>query len=127
MNLSKLLTYHAIITLAAAIVLVIAPAFIPHTVNIEVSHDQFLLCYFLAAAEFALAYLSFYSRTITDPAAIKLVALTIIIFHGGTLMLELFALAKGLSPKIITNIIARIVIIALFYFYGILKPARTGR
>lgn len=121
MNIYKLLTFHAIITLAAAIVLVVAPSFIPKTVDIEIQHGQFLLCYFLAAAEFALAYLSFYSRKINDRAIMRLITITIIIFHASTFLLELFALSNGLSTKIIANIVARVIIIVLFYYYGIVR------
>ncbi len=61
MNLKILLLIHAIITLAAGIVLVVAPTIIPQTVNIKIAPDEYLLCYFLAAAEFGIAYLSFFS------------------------------------------------------------------
>jgi hypothetical protein len=125
MNLNKLFAIHAFITLAAALVLICAPSVIPHTVNIQMGPGQFLLCYFLAAAELALAYLSFYSRNITDKAALRHVVITMIIFHGMTLLLEVFALSRGISPKILVNILARVVIIALFYFYGILKTAQV--
>jgi hypothetical protein len=121
MNLYRLLTFHAIITLAAALVLIFAPAGIPATVGIKVEKDQFLLCYFLAAAEIAIAYLSFYGRKISDPEFIHLIVVTMIIFHASTLLLESYAMAKGLSNKILANIFARILIIGLFYYYGIMK------
>lgn len=125
MNLYRLFTFHAIITLAAALLLVFAPAAIPATVEITVKQDQFLLCYFLAAAELAIAYLSFYGRKLTDPAMIRLITVTFIIFHAATLVLELYALSEGVSLKIIVNIIARLIIIALFYYYG-LKPFKLS-
>jgi hypothetical protein len=126
MNINKLLIFHAIITLAAGLVLIVYPPLIPATVNIELHQNQFLLCYFLAAAELALAYLSFYGSKRTDFATLRMVTFTMIIFHSATLLLELFALANGLSPKIIANIVARIVIIGLFYYYGNLRISKSG-
>lgn len=125
MNLHKLLTFHAIITLAAGLVLVFGPSVIPATVNIKMEQSQFLLCYFLAAAEFALAYLSYYGRKITDPQMMRLIVITMIIFHAATLLLELFALSNGLSSKIIANVVARLIIIGLFYYYGIMKRSKS--
>lgn len=124
MNLYKLLAFHAVVTMAAGMVLIIAPSVIPGTVNIELQHSQFLLCYFLAAAEFALAYLSFYSRKITDVTVMRHITITMIIFHAATLLLELFALGNGLSPKIIANVVARVIIIGLFYYYGIMELSK---
>jgi len=74
MNLKKLLLIHAIITLAAGIVLVIAPSLIPKTVNIEPLPNQYLLCYFLRASEIGIAYLSFFSRFIKDKYALRIVS-----------------------------------------------------
>lgn len=121
MNVQKLFLFHAIITLAAAIVLVASPTLIPRTVNIDIQKEQYLLCYFLAAAELAIAYLSFYSRKITDPFAIRIITITMIIFHTATALLELLAFSNGLSPKIIANVLARIIIVILFYYYGLKK------
>lgn len=121
MNLQRLLFIHAIITIAAGILLVVAPAAIPQTVNIQLTSNQYLLCYFLGAAEFAIAYLSFFSRNIKDYHALRIIIITFIIFHGATGILELYALQQGLTSKIIANIILRIIIVGLFYFYGIYK------
>ncbi|WP_119080894.1 hypothetical protein [Chitinophaga alhagiae] len=125
-HLHRLLAFHAIVTLAAGLVLIMAPAAIPGTVDIQLQPGQFLLCYFLAAAEFALAYLSFYSRKLTDPVMLRLVAVTMIIFHGVTLLLELYALGDGLSPRIMANIVARAVIIGLFFYYGMVKLPKSA-
>ncbi|MBA3662907.1 MAG: hypothetical protein H0W61_01675 [Bacteroidetes bacterium] len=119
MNLKLLLFIHALVTFAAGIVLVITPSFIPSSVNIHINSAEYLLCYFLAAAEFAMAYLSFRSRKISDTAALRVISISFIVFHASTLILELFALSQGLSVKIISNVIVRIFIVILFYFYGV--------
>jgi len=121
MDLKKLLLFHAIVTLAAGIVLVVAPSLIPQTVNIKIAPNEYLLCYFLGAAEFGIAYLSFFSRTLDDKSALRIISKTFIVFHAATGVLELYALLEGLSPKIIVNILLRIVIVVLFYYYGVSK------
>lgn len=121
MNLKILLLFHSIITLAAGIVLVIAPAIIPGTVNIQLLANQYLLCYFLGAAEFGIAYLSFFSRTINDQSALRIIIISFIVFHAASGILELYAFSEGVSSKIICNIILRIIIVILFLYYGIYK------
>lgn len=118
-NLNILLTVHAIITLAAGIVLIIAPAAIPHTVHIQIHPDQYLLSYFLGAAEISIAYLSFCSTKINDKYALRLIARSFIIFHCATAALEVYGLFSGSDPKIIVNIVLRIIISILFYFIAV--------
>ena len=124
MNLKTLLAIHAIITLAAGIVLIISPDIIPSTVNISLQPSQYLLCYFLAAAEIALAYLSWFGRKIEDKTSLSLIVTAIIIFHAATLFLELYAYSNGLSSKIIPNVIARVVIIILISYFGLYKMSK---
>ncbi|MES2515290.1 MAG: hypothetical protein V4580_14150 [Bacteroidota bacterium] len=125
MNLKTLLSVHALLTFAAGIVLIVAPSVVPDTVNIQINKDQYLLCYFLGAAEIAIAYLSFVSRNLTDKQALKMIVTTFIIFHGATALLEFYGLTQGISLKIIGNIILRSMIVVLFYYYGILKKRTT--
>lgn len=120
MNLRKLLLIHAIVTLAAAVVLVVAPAAIPATVNVPLLPEQYLLCYFLAAAELAIAFLSFAGRNLQDKQATRLIVQSFILFHAATGLLESYALLQGISSKIIANIGLRVVIVLLFYRYGAL-------
>jgi hypothetical protein len=56
--LRLLFIVHGVVTLAAAMVLAALPAVIPATVDIPISPQGFLLSYFLAAAELAIAVLS---------------------------------------------------------------------
>ena len=119
-GLKILFVIHAAVTLAAAIALVVAPAWIPGMINIEISREQYLLSYFLGAAEFAIAFLSFQSRNITDKYALKNIVITFIIFHAVTGLLLPFGAFDGINMGIIIgNIILRVVISFLFYFLGI--------
>ncbi len=121
MNLKKLLIIHAVLTLAASIALVLAPWFIPATVNIVLRPDAYLLSYFLAASELGIAYLSFRSIKIKDTQFLRLVSSTLVVFHAATAALELFAFTQGLSSKIFYNIALRVIIVFLFSYYGIYK------
>lgn len=126
MNIKKLLIIHAIVTLAAGLVLIIFPTVIPQTVNMMIEKNQYLLCYFLAAAEVAIAYLSFYASKLKDAQSLKLIINTMIIFHAVTLLLELLAyMQEGVGNKIVPNIALRIVIIILFGYFGLYKISKS--
>lgn len=119
--LQRLLLVHALITLAASVVLIVAPAVIPETINISIASNQYLLCYFLGAAEVSIAFLSFFARRIADKKALRVIAATFIVFHLMTAVLETIALIHGISLRIIFNIFLRIVISLLFWYYGIYR------
>ena len=119
--LNGLLIIHWLITFAAGIVLIIAPTAIPKTVDIDISSNEYLLCYFLGAAELGIAFLSFFGREIEDKKALRLISSTFIVFHLATGALETYALTQGISSKIISNIPLRIIIASLFWYYGIHK------
>jgi hypothetical protein len=116
-----LLFVHGLITLAAAVVLIIAPAAIPGTIGIDISQDQYILCYFLAASELAIAFLSFFARSIDDKRSLRLIALSFIMFHLATAILEAYAASEGGNKKILINIIFRLLIAALFWYYGVYR------
>lgn len=126
MNLKILLTAHAIITLAAGIVLIVAPTTIPKTVNIDINPDEYLLSYFLGAAELGIAYLSFYSRKINDRYALRIIITSFIIFHLSTGVLEVYGLFQGVDFKIIGNITLRVLVSILFFYYGIHKNKKLS-
>jgi hypothetical protein len=122
--LKALFTVHSIVTFAASILLIVAPALIPGTVNIVLSSHQYLLCYFLAAAEIGIAYLSFSAGKIEDGYSLRTICSTFIVFHISTAGLEIAALTQGLSANIVPNVILRIIISVLFWYYGIYKIKR---
>ena len=120
-KLNILLIAHAIVTLAAGILLIIAPTIIPNAVDVHISSDQYILCYFLGAAELSIAYLSFSAKKIDDQYSLRVIAATFIVFHAATTILEIYELLQGVGVQIIGNIILRLVVIGLFYYYGIHK------
>jgi hypothetical protein len=119
MTLRLLFTLHAIATIAAAIVLVLAPTAIPRTVGIIIMPSAFLLCYLLAGAELCIGVISWGAREVTDAKALRVVVTGFIVFHGASAMFELWAVTAGLSGRIWANVVFRIVAVALFAYYGI--------
>lgn len=120
---------HGIITLAAAIVLVVAPAAIPATVGIELDADGFLLSFFLAAAELSIAMLSLGATRLTDPAAVGLIVAVFVVFHLSTAVLEIvFLLFTPVTGVLLANIVVRIVAAAIFVLAWRIwrRPATTS-
>lgn len=123
MNLARLLFFHALLTLAAGLVLIVAPAAIPGFVGIEVAPGANLLSYLLGAAEVSLAVLSYFSRQLNDRQALQLVCLTFISFHSLTAVVEVYAFTQGVSSRIWANVALRVIVTALFTYYGLrIKP-----
>lgn len=116
---------HGVATLAAAVVLAVAPGAIPSTVNIPLDRAGFLLCYLLAATELAIALLSFGAVRLTDRAAVRLIVMVFIAFHLTTGVLELGYLTyTPASPALIANAVVRFGAAGVF---AILWRVRLGR
>jgi hypothetical protein len=113
-GLRALLVVHGCITLAAAIVLAVAPGLIPGLVGIQLEPSAYVLAYLLAGAEFGLAMLSFGGSRLSDVRALRLIAWSCIAFHGSSGVLEVVAYAQGASAAILANVVARAVIVGLF-------------
>ena len=127
MNLSRLFFIHSVITLLAALVLLVKPEVIPEAVNISIGEQQYLICYLLAAAEIAISLLSFGAAYLKDTKALRLISLCFIAFHMSTATVEFAVLSNEGSPKIWANVALRLIVSGLFYYYGRfkLKPATT--
>lgn len=123
-NIHRILLMHSIMTCLAGIMLIVSPSIIPDTVEVHVQKNQYLLCYLLAAAEFAIAYLSFSSRKINDFAILKPIIITLIIFHASTMALEIVSITNGVSLTLLGNIIARGIIVFMFSFFGLYKGSK---
>src|SRR5690348_2053969 len=117
--LNTWLVIHAVITLAAGVVLIIAPQAIPHTVDITLPVKAQLLAYFLGAAEIAIAFLSYMARTIKDIHALSIIIWTFILFHAATTLVEVYdMIINGFSTVLLLNIGVRVAAISLFVYLG---------
>jgi hypothetical protein len=121
MTLRLLFGLHAILTLAAGVVLVMWPRAIPATVGINVEPGAYLLCYLLAAAEFGVSALSWGAMTITDARARRIIIIAFIVLHATSGLMEVFAFASGLNGAIWGNVALRALVVVLFAYYGLLK------
>jgi hypothetical protein len=125
--LRVLFLVHGVVTLAAAVVLAVLPAAIPGTVGIAIDADGFLLSYFLAAAELAMALLSFGAAWLTDIPALRLIVVVFIVFHLATAGLEIAYLSfTSASPVLLANIAVRIIAAGLFFFAWRTRPRRVA-
>ena len=115
-GLRALFVIHGFITLAAGVVLIVAPDLIPGMVGIRLEPDAYLVAYLLAGAEIGLAVLSFGASRVTDPRTLRLIVWSLVAFHGSSGILELYAYARGANVAILANAAARAVIIGLFAY-----------
>jgi hypothetical protein len=115
-GLRILLVVHGFITLAAGIVLAVAPDLIPSVVGVRLEASADVVAYLLAGAEFGLAVISFGGSRLTDQRALRLIAWSCIVFHGSSGVLEMYAYAQGVSVAIVGNVAARAIIVALFVY-----------
>ena len=112
--LSIVLLAHGVITLAGAVVLTVFPTAIPAAVGITLGRSDYLLVYLVAAAELAVAVLSFGAARLTDRAALGLVVATLVVLHGASGSLNLLYLGQtGFSAVLIANTCARAAVVAV--------------
>lgn len=127
MNLSRLLLIHAIITLGAGFVLIVAPGMIPATVGIRMDPSAYLICYLLGAAELSIAVLSLYGSSPRHSDALRVICLTIIVFHAFSAIVEILAYIQGVSAAIWINVAVRVIAVILFVYYGIYKNTEKNQ
>ena len=121
MNLSRLLLFNAVATLAASIVLFVDPGLIPNVIGIKLDRSAHVMSYLLGSSELTLAALCYYGRTLKDAKALRAIAITFIIFHASSGMAEVLALVQGVSALVWWNVGVRSVMVALFMCYGLYK------
>ena len=118
-GLRKLLIFHGVATLLAAVVLFVSPGLIPGMAGVRLAPDAYLMAYLLAGAEFGIAFLSFGGARLGDPRALRLVADSCIVFHATSAVLESYAAYQGAGNlALVANVVARLIIIALFVHFS---------
>jgi len=113
---------HGLITLAAAVVLVVAPGLIPSTVGIELPPGAELLAYLLAGCEFGIAVISLMAATVSDGLAVHVIAAGFAVLHLSTGILEVVALAGGAAPFLWGNVVVRVVATVVFAVIAFRPP-----
>ena len=114
-TLRTLFGIHGVITLAGAVVLAAFPTAIPSLVGIPISRSEYLLVYLVAAAELAVAVLSFGAIRITDWAALRLIVATFVVLHTASGIFDIVYMALTQAKAVmIANTVLRFVVVALF-------------
>jgi len=113
-TLRAVFALHGLITLAGAVVLTVFPQAIPSMVGITLTRPDYLLVYLVAAAELAVAVLSFGAIRITDWAALGLVVTTLVVLHAtsGVLDVVYMALTQP-NATMISNTVLRFAVVAV--------------
>jgi hypothetical protein len=106
---------HGLITLAGAVVLTASPTSIPSAVGITLERPDYLLVYLVAAAELAVAVLSFGAIRIADWAALRLIVTTLVVLHSASGVLDIVYMAQTEpSATMISNTVLRFAVVAVF-------------
>ena len=118
---------HGLITLAGSVVLTAAPTAIPSMVGITLQRSDYLLVYLVAAAELAVAVLSFGAMRITDWAALRLIVATFVVLHLVSGVLDLvYVWQTGVNPTMIVNTVLRFTVVAvLLAVWRVARPHQT--
>jgi hypothetical protein len=115
---------HGVVTAAAGIGLIAAPGLIPSAVSIELAPDANLLPYLLGAVELGVAVLSIGAIRLRDETAIRLIAVSFVVLHAVSALVEVLALVQGADPLLWGNVVLRVVVAVLF---GITAARARGR
>jgi len=114
-TLRAVFALHGLITLAGAVVLMVFPKAIPSMVGITITRPDYLLVYLVAAAELAVAVLSFGAIRITDWAALRLIVTTLVVLHSASGVLDIVYMAlTEPNATMISNTVLRFVVVAVF-------------
>lgn len=114
-TLRAVFAVHGVITLAGAVVLVVFPTAIPSAVGITLERPDYLLVYLVAAAELAIAVLSFGAALLTDPAALGLIVTTVVTLHLASGILDVVYMSLiGVNGIMIANTILRFAVVGVF-------------
>jgi hypothetical protein len=110
--LQAALAINAMASLAAAVVLLIAPATIPGIVGIPLDRSQFFIAYLLSACELALSVMA--ALALKAPRdAVGLAVLSLSVMHLASGAGGVIAVEQGASLLILWNVLARVAIVAL--------------
>ena len=123
--LGALLWLNAIATLAAGLVLFVAPYSIAGTVGIRIEQEAYFLYYLLGASELGLSALCFLGLRFRDRSTLIAVSLTLIVFHFASGVAGVYAFARGVDAAVLWNVVARVVMVVLFGYHGVYKLASS--
>jgi len=105
---------HGLITFAGFVVLAVFPTAIPSMVGITLERSDYLLVYLVAAAELAVAVLSFGAVRITDWAAVSLIVTTLVVLHATSGILDVvYMVLTHPNATMVSNTVLRFAVAAV--------------
>ena len=114
-TLRAVFVVHGLITLAGAVVLVVFPTAIPSAVGITLERPEYLLAYLVAAAELAVAVLSFGAARLTDWQALQLIVATLVVLHLTSGILDVVYMGMTeVDNTMIANTVLRFAVVVAF-------------
>ena len=114
-TLRAVFVVHGLITLAGAVVLTVFPTAIPSAVGIKLERADYLLVYLVAAAELAVAVLSFGAARLTDRRALGLIVTTLVVLHLASGILNLVYMGlTGVNGTMIALTVLRFTVVVVF-------------
>ena len=127
-TLRAVFVVHGLITLAGAVVLTVFPTAIPSAVGITLERTDYLLVYLVAAAELAVAVLSFGAARLTDLAALRLIVTTFVVLHGASGILDLVYMGvTEVNGTIVANTVLRFTVVGvLLAVWRAARPHQTS-
>jgi len=119
---------HGLITLAGAFVLMAFPTAIPSMAGITITRPDYLLVYLVAAAELAVAVLSFGAIRITGRAALGLIVTTLVVLHAtsGVLDIVYMALTQPNATMISNTVLRFVVVTVLLVVWRVARHQTPG-
>ncbi|MBE1552464.1 hypothetical protein GGC64_006551 [Mycobacterium sp. OAS707] len=126
-TLRAVFALHGLITLAGAVVLTAFPQAIPSMVGITLTRPDYLLVYLVAAAELAVAVLSFGAIRVTDWAALGLILTTLVVLHAtsGVLNVLYMALTQPNATMISNTVLRFAVVVVLLVVWRAARRHQT--
>jgi hypothetical protein len=116
---------HGVVTAAAGVVLLAAPALIPSAVGIDVPREAYLVPYLLGGMELGAAVLSLGAVRLQDARGIRLIAVSFVVMHAVTALAEVLAIVQGASPLVWGNVALRVVVAVLFALVAYRRNSRA--
>lgn len=121
-----LIALNAVASAAAAVVLAIAPNAIPATVGVTLEHSQHLIGYLLAAAELSIGALCVFALRSKLAATVGQAAWVLIVFHLGSGLAGVAAMAEGASALIGWNVAARAAMVVALAWSALTSQPRSS-
>jgi hypothetical protein len=123
-GLSVAFAANSFLTFMAFILLVAVPDALPNSVGVQSGPGSYFMGYLSGAAQWGLAAMTFFGRSLTDRAALRVIALSCIVFHVCSAAVLISTFGTGGSDFALglwANVAVRLTISGLCAYFGLYK------